>query len=320
MVNPATMYHKFSILLAAGVPILQSLRDTAKISGGKIRKALLAVADSVAGGDNLAEAMSKHPKVFLPLDVTLIQAGAESGNLTEVLKFLSQWYDFYNRLRRTILSGMVLPVFLIHFAAVVGPASGFVLRRYGLREYYLQAVVVLAFLYVPTFIILGILHLTPKAGLPRKLLDAFALHIPLFGRAIKNLALSRFCKVFAMLYKAGVPIIQGVEIASGVTGNTIVTGMVIGGADSGRAGNLISAGFSKRLPPDLLSIWQVGEDTGKLDEAVGYLADEFSEVAQLLFAELATWLPRLIYFAILAVMAVQIVKSWSIIYSIETYR
>ncbi|MHC5060438.1 MAG: type II secretion system F family protein [Planctomycetota bacterium] len=320
MANPAKMYHKLSLLLSAGVPVLQSLRDAAKISKGKIRKALLATADSIAGGDNLVEAMSRHPDVFLPLDVFLIHAGSESGNLTDVLEFLSRWYDFYNRLRRTILSGMVLPVFLVHFAAVAGPAPGFILKQYDLAEYYLKAATILSIWYVPTLIILGILHLTPKTGLPRKLLDALALCIPILGQAVTNLALSRFCRVFAMLYKAGVPIIQGVEVASGVTGNAVITGMLIGGADSGRAGKSICAGFSKRLPTDLFSIWQVGEDSGNLDEAVGYLAGEFSQVAELLFAELAKWLPRLIYFAILVIMGIQIVKSWGAINSFQQFQ
>ena len=313
------MYHKLSLLLRAGVPILQSLRNAAGTSRGKIRRALSVVADSVSRGDSLVEAMSRHPKVFMPLDVILVEAGQESGNLTDVLEFLSRWYDFRNHLRRTVVSGMVLPIFLIHFAAVIGPAPGFVLKQYSLTQYYLQAVVILGLLYVPTIIILAILHLTPKTGLPRLFLDALALRIPLLGQAIKNLALGRFCRAFAMLYKAGIPIIECVEVAGGVTGNAVITRMVKGGADSGRAGNLISAGFSSKLPPDLLSIWQVGEDTGKLDEAAERLADEFSEVAELLFTELAKWMPRLVYFGICIVMAFQIIKGWRAIYGLGVY-
>jgi type IV pilus assembly protein PilC len=278
------------------------------------------VADSVSRGDSLVEAISRHPKVFMPLDVILVEAGAESGNLTDVLEFLSRWYNFRNRLRRTIVSGMVLPIFLIHFAAVIGPAPAFILKQYGLTQYYMQAAVILGLLYVPTIIILAILHLTPKTGPARLMLDAFALRIPILGLAIKNLALSRFCRIFTMLYKAGIPIIECVEVASGVTGNVVITRMVKGGADSGRAGNLVSAGFSSKLPPDLLSIWQVGEDTGRLDEAIEPIADEFAEVAELLFNELAKWMSRLVYFGICIVMAFQIVKAWRAIYGLGVYQ
>jgi len=281
---------------------------------------LFVTADSVSRGTNLADAMRGHPKIFMPLDVVLVEAGETSGNLIEVLDFLSRWYDFKNRLRRTLVSGMVLPIFLIHFAAVVGPAPAFILKQYGLTQYYMQSAVILTLLYVPTVIILAILHLTPKTGPARLMLDSFALRIPLLGRAIRNLALSRFCRAFIMLYKAGIPIISCVEIAAGVTGNAVITRMVKGGADSGRAGNLISAGFSSKLPPDLLSIWQVGEDTGRLDEAIGPIADEFAEVAELLFNELAKWMPRLVYFGICIIMAFQIIKGWRGIYSFEVYR
>lgn len=314
------MYHKLSVLLKAGVPILQSLRNAAKTSSGKIRRALSVVADSVARGDSLVEAMSRHPKIFMPLDVILVEAGAESGNLTEVLDFLSRWYNFRNRLRRTIVSGMVLPIFLIHFAAVVGPAPAFILKQYGLIQYYIQTAVILGLLYVPTIIILAILHLTPKTGPARLMLDAFALRIPILGRAIKNLALSRFCSAFTMLYKSGIPIIECVEVASGVTGNDVITRMVKGGADSGRAGNPIWAGFSSKLSPDLLSIWQVGEDTGRLDEAIEPIADEFAQIADLLFNESAKWMPRLVYFGICIIMAFQIIKGWRGIYGFNVYR
>jgi len=314
------MYHKLSLLLKAGVPILQSLRNATKTSKGKIRRALSVVADSVSRGDSLVEAMGRHPKVFMPLDVILVGAGEASGNLTDVLEFLSRWYDFRNRLRRTIVSGMVLPIFLIHFAAVIGPAPAFILKQYGATQYYMQAAIILGLLYVPTTIILAIVHLTPKTGPARFMLDAFSLRIPILGRAIKYLALSRFCRAFIMLYKAGIPIIECVEVAGGVTGNAVITRMVKGGADSGRAGNSICAGFSRRLPPDLLSMWQVGEDTGKLDEAIEPIADEFAEVSELLFNELARWMPRLVYFGICIIMGYQIIMGWRAIYSMEVYR
>jgi len=314
------MYHKLSLLLRAGVPVLQSFRNAAETSRGKTRRALSVVANSVSRGDSLIEAMSRHPKVFMPLDVILVEAGETSGNLSEVLEFLSRWYDFRNRLRRAIVSGMVFPLFLIHFAAVVGPAPSFVLKQYTLAQYYMRAAVILALLYVPTIIILGILHLSPKTGPTRLMLDTLALRIPLLGLAIRNLALSRFCRAFIMLYKAGIPIIECVEVAAGVTGNAVITRMVKSGADSGRAGNSISAGFSKKLPPDLLSIWQVGEETGRLDEAIEPIADEFAEVSELLFKELAKWMPRLVYFGICIIMAFQVVKAWRVIYSLEVYR
>ena len=313
----AAMYHKLSVLVGGGVPILQALRNTAKKSRGKIKKALRGVADEISAGSDIKAAMSKYPGVFLPLDLVLVGAGEESGNMTEVLGFLSKWYDFRNHMRRIVVSGMVLPVFLIHFAAVVGPAPGFVLKRYSLTSYYLQGAIILAFLYVPVVVILGILRLTPQAGVFRWLLDGFTLRIPILGRAIKGLAMSRFCKAFSMLYKAGVPIIQSVELASGITGNAVITGMLKGGARSGRGGESICKGFSRRLGDDFVTIWEVGEESGKLDESVEHLADEYAEVTEMLFNELAKWLPRLVYFGVLAVMAVQIIKGWSAIYSFE---
>ena len=316
MANPAIMYHKLSILFGAGVPALQALRNAGKNSTGKIKRALVATADAVSTGKSLVEAMRKHPRAFARLDLALIEAGAKSGNLTDVFQFLSEWYTFFNRLRRNLVSAMIFPALLIHATAVLCPAPGLFLRQYGPTEYYIRAAIILSLLYVPMILVLGIIHLTPKRGPLRWLLDALTLKIPVFGHAVKHLALTRFCKAFGMLYKAGVPIIQGVEIASGVTGNAIITGMVIGGVDSGRAGNTISSGFSAKLPDDFLSIWRVGEETGQLDDSVEHMGNESADISQLLLTTLAKLFPRLVYITVSVVWIVQIFKAYKVIFDI----
>jgi type IV pilus assembly protein PilC len=314
------MYHKLSVLLGAGVPVVQALRNTGQNSKGRVKKALLTVADAVASGDDLVEVAHDHRRIFDRLDLALIEAAVKSGNLPNVFQFLSEWYTFFNRLRRNILSATIFPMVLIHATAVLCPAPGLFLRQYGPTDYYIRAATILSFLYVPMLLVLGIIHLTPKTGPLRWLLDALTLKIPVFGQAVKHLALSRFCRAFGMLYKAGVPIIQGVEIACAITGNIVITGMLKSGVDSARAGNTISSGFSAKLPHDFLTIWRIGEDSGQLDDSVERLGNESADISQLLFTTLAKLFPRLVYVTVAVVWIVQIFKAYKVIFDIIKLR
>ena len=77
----------------------------------------------------------------------------------------------------------------------------------------------------------------------------------------------------SVLLEAGVPIVACAEMSAGVTGNAVVAGWLSPGADSARAGGVVSDGFSPELPKDFLDTWRIGEESGTLDEAAGRLAD-----------------------------------------------
>ncbi len=314
------VYHNLSVLMSAAVPIFQTLDNVAKNTRGKFGRVFRGIAAYVRQGDRLSQAMSRYPKVFPELDIVLVNAGEESGNLAEVMGFLSHWYDFVKRIRRTIVSGMVLPVLLVNITAFLAPVPDLVLGAIDRQQYLIQAAWTLSYMYIPVLAVLGILRFTPRKGPLRFLLDALVLVVPVLGRAVRHLALSRFCRSFVMLYKAGIPIIQCMESAITVTGNLVVVGQLKGGLTSGRTGHPISEGFSRTLPTDFLSIWQVGEDTGKLDESVERLAEEYATSAEMLFEELARWLPRLIYFFICGMMAMKILKGYGAIYSTDAFQ
>jgi type IV pilus assembly protein PilC len=305
----ATVYHNLSIMLEAGIPVQRALNTTASGLKGELRKTFLALAEGVSAGNGLAETMSKHPDIFAALDVTLVEAADTSGNLPEAMKLLSQWYDFRSRLKNRLLSGLILPLAVLHIAAFVGPLPFLFLGIISGAGYIILAVMILALFYIPLVLILAYLRLMRRPGTLRRLMDAFVLKIPVLGQALRKIAISRFCWAFYMLYKAGVPIIQSAQQAVGVTGNVIVADLLKGGAESARAGNMVCEGFSQELPIDFLNLWRIGEETGELDSCVKRLADNMSGSAEQLFAEFAQWLPRLIYFLICVVLVILIFKA-----------
>ena len=285
-------------MLAAGLPMLRSL--TVAVSGmkGRLPDAFEALAKGVSSGEGLAETMARYPKVFNQIDVLVVGAGDKSGNLPECLKLLSDWHAFCGRLRRIFVSGMMLPLMLIFLVAILDPAPALFFGRINMAQYLFRVVAILALFLSPAAVIFAIVRLTPKRGFLRKGLDGLTLRIPVLGKAVLQLALSRYCHVFYMLFKGGVPIVQCAKKASEHTGNAIVTGMLAGGAESALAGNLVSEGFSGQLPQEFINRWQIGEETGELDNVVGRLAKNSSETAERILAELGKWIPRLIWWLV----------------------
>ena len=305
----ATMYHNLSVMLEAGIPMLRSLSSIAPGLKGKLRTTFLALAKDVSAGNSLAESMAKYPNVFATLDLMLVETAELSGKLPECFSMLSAWYEFCNRIKRIMFSGLMLPLVVIHIVAVVAPLPTLFLGKTTIADYILEVAATLALFYVPAAITLAILYLMPRTGLLRRFLDALILRIPLLGQAIRQLAIARYCRAFNMLYKAGVPIAQCAQKAPSVTGNTIIADFFKGGAESARAGSPVCDGFSRKLPIDFLDLWQIGEETGELDNSVQKLADNSGESARFLFTQLAQWLPRLIYWLVCLVLVIQILKG-----------
>lgn len=310
----ATAYHNLSIMLEAGIPVQRALNTIAAGLKGELRKTFLNLVKGVSAGNCLAETMSKYPNVFATLDVMLVDAADTSGNLSESLKLLSEWYDFSNRLKNRLISGLMLPLVVIHIAALVGPLPYLFMGIINVAGYIIKVAITLALFYIPLSIILATLHLMPNTGTIRRFLDFVVLKIPIIGLAVSQLALSRYCRAFNMLYKAGIPIIQCAQQAPGVTGNVIVADVVKGGAESAQAGNMVWEGFSPKLPADFLNIWRIGEETGELDNSIKRLADNTTENAEQLFSEFVQWLPRIIYWLICAVIVIQILMIASMLF------
>lgn len=305
----AIIYQNLYTLLDAGLPILQALNSASRGLKGKLAKAFPKIADDVSHGDDIAEAMTKQKRLFKPLDLTLIAAGEHSGNLPDVFNLLSDWHHFVLILKRLILTGMLLPVLLINLTALIAPIPSAVLGG-GWHAYTVEAIEILAVFYIPILLILAVVYLTPKQSSPRRMLDEAALWIPVFGRSLKAFELSKYCKCFAMLLKAGVPVTDSADMSAATVGNAIMQNWLKGASKSARKGNPLYEGFSRRLDPMFLNLWEVGEETGELDTAIERLGEKYADTAEYLFTQFAIWMTRLAYFYVCIIMIIKIFENY----------
>ena len=304
----ADVYHSLSVMLAAGLPLLRALQTVTAGLRGRLAAVFRTVAGDIERGDPPAEAMAKHPKAFGPLDVLMVEVGHTSGNLAEYFEDLSTWHRFRYRLRGIILSGLMLPLVLIHAAALIIPAPNLILGRMDAVQYLLSVIGTLAIFYIPAACILAVVYLTPKTGLLRSTLDAMVIWIPVLGGAVLHLGLSRYSRASHMLYKAGTSLVQCCEAAAGVVGNTKVRSWLDGGTQSARAGGPVSAGLSSRLPLEFIETWRTGEEAGAMEDVTARLAANSADIAEHRFTELARWLPRIVYFIVCIFLSQR--ESW----------
>lgn len=307
------LYHNLSTMLAAGVPINRALAMAHK--RGRVGRLFGAIARDVAAATSLADAVEARARDFDPLDVALIRVGENTGQLAEVFGMLADWYDFRQRVNRVIRTGLVLPIILIHLLAIFAPIPSFALGGWDTAAYLNDIFTILTMFYFPAAVIVGVFVLAPRRGPIRAVLDGLALKVPLVASGIHDLSLSRYCTVFAIALKAGVPILNAAELAVEAVANVAIRRLLGGGTDAVRQGREMSEGFVQhRLPAEFVAIWQVGEETGDLDTSAARLGNNYGEQAERRFAALAVWIPRLVYAIVAVVMIYYIFKGYSQIY------
>lgn len=306
------VYHNLSVMLNAGVPITRTLQTVQQ--GSRFGRLFSRIEDEVARGNSLSEAVQNHETKFQKLDRVLIRVGEETGQLSEMFNELSQWYSFRQRLNRTIRSGMVFPVLMIHALAFIAPVVPFALSGFDGEIYVRGLVKILSLFYISSAVILAIKFLTPKQGPLRWLLDSFILFVPLLGKAVRELELSRFTKIFSITYRAGIPIVKCAQMATEVISNRVMWRHLKGAQERAELGEELSLGFSKALPGEFISVWQVGEESGELDVSTWRLSQMHADNAEMRFSIIAQWVPRLIYAIVAGVMIYYIFVGYSQIY------
>lgn len=296
------VYTGFATMLEAGISLLRVFEFFRESHKGSMRRVLNGMSEALNQGRTLSEAMNDHPHLFARFDRTLIGAAEQSGNLDMCFGMLAEWYEFVRRLKRTMVSGLVLPLFVLHIAAAIVPAVELALGGTDIGGYLQGVVGILMVFYVPAAVIGVILFLGPRLPSLRSLLDHLVLRVPVLGKGVRELCIARFSRAFGMLFKAGIPMSECFALAPQIVGNGVIAKMFAGGAQFIARGEMPSGGFSRKIPAEYRELWRIGEETGKLEECANKIAEISSDRAELRLKEFARWLPRVVYFVVMMFM------------------
>jgi general secretion pathway protein F/type IV pilus assembly protein PilC len=301
-VRPQAMsqfYMELAALLRSGVPLLRSLE---LLSSHATNPALKQITQDlharVTEGDSLADAMARHPRAFTELTRSIVRAGGEGGFLEEALERIAKFTDQQAELKSRVMGALAYPIFLAVFGVTIVTVLViyFVprfevlfsrLRARGelpaLTEWLLWlsqsihnygliiAVAIVVFAYV--------IHQQAITDQGRLFIDRWRLKLPQAGTIYRNLAVSRFCRVFGTLLAGGVPIVRSLKISSDSTGNRILSAAINDAAENITAGASLAEPLGKcgHFPPNVVEMIAVAEQSNSLETVLPTISDSLEK-------------------------------------------
>jgi len=323
---------QLATLIDSGLPLLRGLTVLGKQEPNQVlRGTINSIADSVQGGSTFSESLAQHPRIFDKLYVNMVKAGELGGVLEVVLTRLAEYQEKAHKLKNKIVAAMVYPVIVMFIAvAILTFLMLFIVPKFkemfadmGGAELPTISKVVFGFsdfmmkinFIVPNavwilFSLFGVWLIfqfwgRTKGG--RRLLDTFKLRIPLFGEIQRKSAVSRFSRTLGTLVTSGVPILQALNITKETAGNVVISEAISKVHESVKEGESIVQPLqaSKVFPSMVISMVDVGEETGQLPEMLLKIADVYDdEVDNAVTALTSVLEPIMIVFLALVVGAI----------------
>lgn len=315
---------QLATLIDSGLPLLRSLNVLAKQERDKVlKKTIHRVADSVQGGSTFSDALALHPRIFNNLYVNMVKAGEVGGVLELVLNRLSEFQEKAAKVKGKVVSAMVYPIIVMTMAVgIMGFLLVFIVPKFEAIFHDMLGNKPLP--PITTFVIgastfvkdhgLGLIGALTAAVIVYKfvgrtragrlVIDNFKLRMPLFGDLNRKTAISRFARTLGTLVTSGVPILQALNITRETAGNAAIAAAIAHVHDSVKEGESIVQPLeaSKAFPPMVISMIDVGEETGKLPEMLLKIADVYDEEVDNAVAALTSMLePLMIVFLALIV-------------------
>jgi type IV pilus assembly protein PilC len=288
---------QFATMINSGLPLVQSLDILAKQSENtKLRKVIEQVLYDVESGQTLADALRDHDSVFPELYVNMVAAGEAGGILDTILLRLAVFLEKADALKRKIKGAMIYPSVILTVAAgavavllifviptfqtmfasagidLPGPTQFVIFLSETLQARWYMLVIAI-FMFVT-----GIKqwYKTPTGQL---FLDRLLLNLPVLGPMQRKAAIARFTRTLGTLVASGVSILDGLEITAKTSGNRVLHDAIMESRTSIAGGETISEPLKKSgvFPPMVVSMINVGEQTGGLDEMLTKIADFYDE-------------------------------------------
>ncbi len=283
---------QLSALFEAQVSALKAFTLLSGNSDNNMMKfALQSVAQDISGGISISAAMEKHPNVFSSFYTAMVRAGEESGKLTETFRYLADYLERQYELVSKTKNALVYPAFvvvtfvvvLVLMLTMVIPKLSAILIETGQElPIYTKVVIGLSNVFVNYwFIILAVvigfagylIYLSRRAAGQRKI-DGWKITAPLFGQLYQKLYLSRIADNMNTMLSAGIPVLRALDITSSVVDNHVYEDILKSAVDDVRGGQLISQSLEKHepIPPIMVAMVRVGEETGSLGQILSTLA------------------------------------------------
>ncbi len=291
---------QLAILLDAGLPLIRSLRTLERQSRDVMVKIVLGkVAVSVEGGATFSESLAQHPKSFDKLYLNMVRAGEAAGKMEIILDRLASFMEKAARIMGKVKSALTYPCVVLGVALLITAGlMVFIVPKFekifadllgeGTELPALTQVVIAISRWMQgnvlalIGIIIGIVvafKLAVKTKQGRYAVDFAKYKMPLFGPIVSKTAISKFSRTLGTLMGSGVPVLSALQIVRDTAGNELVSNAIQQVHDAVKEGEPMAAPLAatKIFPEMVISMIEVGEETGKLAEMLNKIADTYDE-------------------------------------------
>jgi general secretion pathway protein F len=327
----------FATLLEAGLPVdraLQILIDVAE--NQKFKLIIHEILEIVKGGGFISDALAKFPKAFTSFYVNMVRAGETGGVLDSVLKRLGVFLETSQDLKDFVKSALVYPIFLVF----VGGVSIIILMTYVIPKFSLifadlggtipmSTRLLLggsAFLRSYWWVLLGVvigcvvgIRNYQKTPMGRLKLDQLKLKIPIWRNYIQKLEVARFTRTLGTLIESGVPILQALELVRGIIGNKVISDSLKKVNERVKEGERLSRPLADTgvFPSLAVQMITVGEETGRLEEMLLRIADNYEKIMKNMVKRLIGFLEPAMILVMGVVVAFIVISMLMAIFSMN---
>jgi len=285
------VYAQLGDLLSAGVPMLRALTILAKVGlSGRMGQLVALVREDVSAGETLADAMAKHPEAFSTLHAAVIRAGERAGFLEDALRDLAGYIERQDELRGKVRGALVYPTALVTVGAVIVLALliGLVPRFQPLFEKIdlpLPTTILFSLSDVLNnhlYMVIGgalMIAISIRAFIRsetgRVLWDRWRLRIPILGKVLRMVGVTRFCRVLGTMLANGVPILQALTISKDAVGSVVMAESIGEATENVRAGDPLAEPLRRSglFPAEIVEMIAVGEESNQLEKVLVRTAD-----------------------------------------------
>ncbi|MEG2072563.1 MAG: type II secretion system F family protein [Oscillospiraceae bacterium] len=293
----AVFCRQFVSIISAGVPLISAFEMLSEqTENKKLANAIVECKKTIELGETLAHAMSRHPAVFSPMFVTLVEAGEASGSLENSFSRMADQFEKEAKLKATVKKATIYPIVIgvIAFFAVIllltfvvptfeGMLNDLGVELPGVTKFVLAASsfiqhrwYVVAVFLVALFIGLRIFRATDSG---KHFFGGLAIRLPLIGNLTTKTASARMSRTLSTLLGAGLPLIDALSITANTMTNIYFKEQILEARDQVMVGAPLATQFAKGklFPPLVHHMISIGEDTGGIDGMLTKLAEYYED-------------------------------------------
>ena len=329
---------ELSILLMAGVPLVESLRMQYEQEENLFFKEhIFKISNMVEDGIPFSTALAKFPNVFSDFFVSIVKSGEASGRMQESLLHLSDYIEKQYLLSSKVKSALMYPAVILGGFAVVGiammafvvpqlvsvfegtdqelplPTKVLIFSSDIIRNH-----IILIFVVIIALVYLAKKYVQTTSGKNR--VDSLVLKLPQFSTIIRKFYVARFAENLSMLISSGIPILSALQISGDVVGNNVYKKLIYSSIDEVKIGGSIAYTFERSdvLPNLVPKMIRVGEKTGKLDVVLNDIADFYTKEVDIAIDGLTAIIEPIMIFVLGGAVAALVASILMPIYQMTT--